>query len=342
MAGPQILVVEDEYLTSTDIKNTLTNMGYGVPGVADTGAEAVRMAGELRPDLILMDITLKGRMTGIEAAVQIQQQYRIPVVFLTAHSDDATVDRAVSAEPFGFLIKPMNDLDLKRTIQMALYKHTMEERLYRSEQTIRALLNAIPDALMLIDRKKRIAASNEAMAMNLGMGREGLDGMPVGELVAAGPLGLSHQMVDHALSSGTPIKVTVAHEGRWYETSAHPVTDPAGRITLLAIQSHDITDARRLEEQLEREGLSQIEQNMEQFQILNDQIRNPLQVIRGYLALTDCEYSQEIDEQVLAIDNLVTRLDRGWLESEKVRSFLIRHYRHGTRTPPEPSDGGRR
>jgi len=146
MAGPQILVVEDEYLTSTDIKNTLTNMGYGVPGVADTGAEAVRMAGELRPDLILMDITLKGRMTGIEAAVQIQQQYRIPVVFLTAHSDDATVDRAVSAEPFGFLIKPMNDLDLKRTIQMALYKHTMEERLYRSEQTIRALLNALPDA----------------------------------------------------------------------------------------------------------------------------------------------------------------------------------------------------
>ena len=84
-----------------------------VTGVADTGGAAIRMAGELLPDLILMDITLKGKMTGIEAAEKIHTNYQIPVVYLTAHSDDATVEKAVITEPFGYLIKPFDEAGIK-------------------------------------------------------------------------------------------------------------------------------------------------------------------------------------------------------------------------------------
>ena len=84
---------------------------------------------------------------------------------------------------------------------------------------------------------------------------------------------------------------------------------------------------------MKQEGLSQIDRNMEQFQILNDQIRNPLQAIKGYVDLGDNPYRDQIAEQIRIVNDLVTQLDRGWIESEKVRSFLIRHYQHGRREP---------
>ena len=164
MSRAKILVVEDEFLTNTDIKNSLVGQGYEVPGVADTGADAIRMAGELRPDLVLMDITLKGKMTGIEAAEEIHKLYGIPVVFLTAHSDDATVEKALKTEPFGYLVKPLEERTLKSTIQMALYKHEMDEKLRQSDQTITILLDATDDIQFLIDAEGKFLAINQAMA----------------------------------------------------------------------------------------------------------------------------------------------------------------------------------
>jgi uncharacterized protein (UPF0297 family) len=115
-----------------------------------------------------------------------------------------------------------------------------------------------------------------------------------------------------------------------------PMTDTNGRITRITIQSHDITGRKHFEEQLKNEGVAQIEQNMEQFQTLHDQIRNPLQAILGYLQLGDPAYHPKIIHQVQEIDNLVVRLDKGWVQSEKVRSFLLRHYRHGAGIVPDP------
>ena len=109
----------------------------------------------------------------------------------------------------------------------------------------------------------------------------------------------------------------------------YPIRDLAGTIARIAIQSHDITDWKAMEERMRTEGLARIEQNMEQFLILNDQIRNPLQVIEGYVELSDDRFKERIQEQIRLIDGLVTRLDQGWIESEKVRTFLIRHFRHG-------------
>jgi CheY-like chemotaxis protein len=123
MTNTKILVVEDEFITATDIQNRLTDMGYDVPAVVDNGEEAVRKAGELHPSLVLMDIGLKGKMTGIEAAKQIREKFDIPVIILTAHGDESTFWSALKSEPFGYIIKPFETREMKISIEMALNKH---------------------------------------------------------------------------------------------------------------------------------------------------------------------------------------------------------------------------
>lgn len=123
MAKPKILIVEDENIVAKDIQNSLKKLGYLVPAIVSTGEKAIEEAQESRPDLILMDIMLKGDMTGIESANIIKERFDIPVIFLTAYADENTVNKAKISEPYGYIIKPFKDNDLQTTIEMALYKH---------------------------------------------------------------------------------------------------------------------------------------------------------------------------------------------------------------------------
>ena len=182
--------------------------------------------------------------------------------------------------------------------------------------------------------KKKIVAVNETMARQVQKSREALKGLDIADLplINTGTL----QQIDDLCRKGTPVHGEEKRGERWYEVSMFPMTGTNGRITRIAIQSHDITGRKHFEEQLKNGGVAQIEQNMEQFQTLNDQIRNPLQAILGYLQLGDPAYHPKIIHQVQEIDNLVVRLDKGWVESEKVRSFLLRNYRHGAGIVPDP------
>jgi signal transduction histidine kinase len=126
MTQPQILIVEDESIVAMDLKLRLKELGYGVSGLAATGEAAVAMAAELRPDLILMDISLGTGMDGIEAARQVQP-LDIPVVFLTAFADEGTLARAKNSAPYGYLLKPFEERTLYSTVEMALYRHRMEQ-----------------------------------------------------------------------------------------------------------------------------------------------------------------------------------------------------------------------
>jgi CheY-like chemotaxis protein len=125
----RIMVVEDEGVTAMMISSSLVEMGYSVIASEFSGEEAVKKAEEDRPDLIVMDIVLDGEMDGIEAAGEIQSRFRIPVVYLTAHTSDAILKRIKKTEPFGHIIKPFNDRELHAAIEIALYKHEMEEKL---------------------------------------------------------------------------------------------------------------------------------------------------------------------------------------------------------------------
>ena len=136
MNTTQILVVEDENIVAKDIQNRLSRFGYEVTAVASSGEEALEKAAEFRPDLVLMDIMLRGKMDGTETAGKMRKQFNVPVVYLTAYADNATLQRARITEPFGYILKPFEEQALHTTIEMALYKHRAEEALRRARDEL--------------------------------------------------------------------------------------------------------------------------------------------------------------------------------------------------------------
>lgn len=122
-----ILVVEDESIVAKDIQVCLRKLGYEVIGICSSGEAAVETALDKRPDLIMMDIMLKGEMSGIQAAAAIRKEHDIPVIFLTAYTDRDTVDKAKETEPYGYIIKPFKEIDIQTAIEIALYKHSKEK-----------------------------------------------------------------------------------------------------------------------------------------------------------------------------------------------------------------------
>ncbi|MFA7694349.1 MAG: response regulator [Methanoregula sp.] len=125
MTDKRILIVEDETIVAMTIEDALHGMGYSVVGPVSTAEDAIQKAGETRPDLILMDIRIQGEKDGIAAAEEINRLYHIPIVYLTAHSDEKTLERAMKTQPYGYLIKPFRDRELHSTIEIALYKHRL-------------------------------------------------------------------------------------------------------------------------------------------------------------------------------------------------------------------------
>jgi CheY-like chemotaxis protein len=140
MANAQVLVVEDANIIAKDIQGMLRRLGYAVPAVVSSGEKAIQKAAETHPDLVLMDIMLKGDMDGVEAAQQIRDRFHIPVIYLTAYADEDTLQRAKIAEPFGYILKPFDETELHVAIEMALYKHKAEEERER-------LIHELEDAL---------------------------------------------------------------------------------------------------------------------------------------------------------------------------------------------------
>lgn len=128
MNSPKILVVEDENVVALEIKKRLKRLGYLVPSVASSGREAINKTEGFLPDLVLMDIRLKGDMDGIETAKEINKRFNIPVIYLTAHSDDETLKRAKQTDPYGYILKPFEEDDLRTTIELALHRSKMEKR----------------------------------------------------------------------------------------------------------------------------------------------------------------------------------------------------------------------
>ena len=142
MSAPRILVVEDERIIAMTIEQMLTDHGYDVVAMAANGQTAVEQTGLLRPDLVLMDVHLGAGMDGVDASNLIQQRYRIPVVFLTAFSEDTTLQRARETRPFGYLVKPVEARELHATLQVALTRHDAEAQVERSAQRLRLALDA--------------------------------------------------------------------------------------------------------------------------------------------------------------------------------------------------------
>ncbi len=164
----RILVVEDEVIVAEGIRATLEEFGYEVTEIAITSEEALQAVATYEPDLVLMDIKLKGLVDGISTAEQIREQFFIPVIYLTAFADDEMLDRARVTEPFGYIVKPFDARDLNVTIEMALYKHQMQEKLRVSERHYRTLFERVPVGLYKVTEDGHILDANPALVEMLG------------------------------------------------------------------------------------------------------------------------------------------------------------------------------
>ena len=129
MTGVRILVVEDQAIVALDIERKLTKLGYQVVGVVFSGEEAIAHAADACPDLVLMDIKLRGAMDGIEAASEIRERFHIPVIYLTALSDPETMKRALHSHPYGYVVKPFMGKELRQAIELALERHRERRKL---------------------------------------------------------------------------------------------------------------------------------------------------------------------------------------------------------------------
>jgi two-component system, cell cycle sensor histidine kinase and response regulator CckA len=157
-----IFIVEDERLVAEDIRLSLISSGYTVTGIAASRDQAVEAIGRTSPDLVLMDIILKGSGDGIETAQIVRARFDIPVLYLTAHADLATLRRARISEPFGYVVKPFEERELLTAIEMALYRHRAEKRLEEKEQWLATILASITEGVIAADAMGAIKLVNRA------------------------------------------------------------------------------------------------------------------------------------------------------------------------------------
>ncbi len=311
MTKTTVLIVEDDAIVAADLARTLEQRGYEVLGIAATGEDAVVLTVHRRPDLVLMDISLEGSMDGITAAEAIRSQYDVPVVYLTAHSDAATLARAKLTGPVGYVLKPFDERDLATQIEMALYRFQADRQVREQREWLRVTLTSIGDAVVATDAEGRITFVNPVAEMLTGWTSEEAAGQPVESVCR-----LVNEQTGQPLPDPVAIVLRerravglanhaalVTKDGRTVpiEDSAAPIRDDAGQVLGAVLVFHDVTEKRRVQEAL-RQAKDELEQRvqmrtadlrqaMNSLQTERQRFRDALDRLPAYLVLLSPDYS---------------------------------------------------
>jgi two-component system, cell cycle sensor histidine kinase and response regulator CckA len=301
----RVLVVEEEGIVAADLGETLTELGYQVIGTVDTADAAIAGVAALAPDIVLMDVRLAGPRDGIAAAAELRRRRDVPVVFLTAYSDDETLARARETGTLGYVVKPFRAPELRCAIELALYKHEIDRRLQERERWLHTTMRSIGDAVVATDREHRVTFLNPVAQALVGCTESAAIGKPLDEIL---------RLVDER--TGQPVEsplrramaskeieslqrdaslVGAAGTATPIDDRAAPILDDQGAVLGGVMVFRDVIEQRRIEDDLRRlnreleERTSQLEAaNREleafSFSVAHD-LRTPLFAIDGFSQL---------------------------------------------------------
>jgi PAS domain S-box-containing protein len=336
----RIMLVEDEAIVAMDVRQRLQVMGYEVVAHATSGEDAIRFALDTAPDLILMDIKIRGDLDGTEAAAQIRKSQNIPVIYLAAYTDESTLVKACLSEAFGYLIKPFEDRELHSSIEIALYKHKMEKKLQESEERYRKLVETSPDGIAITDLKGCLLAVNPKNAEMWGYETpEEMVGLSLLDLVASENRSKVEENLNRVIEGNktTPFAHPLLRQDKalfWGELNACSLQDSNGQIASLIVITRDITERKQAEQTILRLN-SELEQRvasrtadlavsnkeLESFAYsVSHDLRAPLRTLNGFSHLLLEEHAHTLSPQG---QELLNRIQKSSVTMSKLIDALL-------------------
>jgi PAS domain S-box-containing protein len=332
MTAASILVVEDEGLIAAEIELRLQQLGYVVSGVVDNAIDVFDHAAVVRPDLVLLDVHIKGNLSGIDVGRRLRDEFHIPFIFMTAHADTATIEEAAALQPYGYIVKPFDKRSLAAAVSTALSRRRAEEAMARMEQWLMTTLNSIGDAVIATDAEYRVAFINPVAEALTGWTRSDALGRPLVEVATIlddDGNDLLSRSVD-ALAEGYAARLDnarlVRRDGSHLpiSDSLAPIRDSGGAIAGVVLVFGDSSERRRLEQQLRDLNVAleeRVRARTTQLQVANAELeafansiahdlRAPLRAINAFSERLAGEHAEQLDEEGLRLLKVVTSRTR--------------------------------
>lgn len=301
---PKILIVEDESIVALHIRNSLQHLGYDIFAVVSSGEEALKITEHAKPDLTLMDIQLNGSLDGVETAEILFKKHQIPVIYLTAFADGPTIDRAKTSEPFGYLVKPFEEKDLRGALEMALYKNKIENKLRESEQRYHSLFYQSLSLVFIHDLKGNFTDVNQTFVDLFGYRQNELEKMNLSDLFPAEQLVDYFNAIETLKSNSLPGQIyELRGKGKngdsiYIETVSSIITKGGTTIAVQGI-ARDVTERKAFEQKLikAKEDAEKSDKLKTEFLAqISHEIRTPVNNIVTFASLL----KEEIEENLPA------------------------------------------
>ncbi len=325
----KILIVEDEAVIAMDLEQRLANMGYEVVGIAASGERALALSRQHQPDLVLMDVMIKGPEDGVQTAQRIVAEQDVPVVFLTAYGDKTTLARAKESMPYGYLTKPFRPADLRTTIEVTLHKHAMDRRVRESEHWLRKTLRAIGEGIIATDPMGRVRFLNPVAETMLMLREADAIGRPIADVfrleAEPGPEAPSdlvaqalHKRTQTSLVSGALVSRVASATPTFVDAGAAPICDDKDRVLGAVLVFRDVSQRRLAEHELHRhrEHLEQLVRDRTQeserarrdaeraskaksefLSAMSHELRTPMNAILGFSQILETKPMDEEDAE---------------------------------------------